>query len=151
MHPPELQDYLRERIPLSRALGVEVRSATPEGVQIYAPFGPNINHRDTVFGGSACAVAILAAWSALLLRLQADGLDGRIVIHRNTMIYERPITGDFTARAAPPDAAAWTKFRAAHARRRMVRLHMLAHLECGGEDVGTLDGEFVVLPLGPSG
>jgi thioesterase domain-containing protein len=66
MNEYELQRYLHERIPLSRAMAVEVRAATAEGVEIYAPLAPNINHRDTVFGGSASAVAILTTWSAFM-------------------------------------------------------------------------------------
>jgi thioesterase domain-containing protein len=86
-----------------------VRSATPDGVEFFAPLAPNINHRDTVFGGSASAIAILAAWSALYVRMRAEMRAGRIVIRRNKMSYERPIIDDFTARSAPPEAAAWAK------------------------------------------
>jgi thioesterase domain-containing protein len=82
MTPESLQAYLHDRIPLSRAMEIEVRSATPQGVTLYAPLAPNINHRDTVFGGSASAVAILAAWSVVYVRMHAEGLTGRIVIHR---------------------------------------------------------------------
>ncbi len=66
MDARELERYLQDRIPLSRAMAVEVRTASPAGVTLFAPLAPNINHRDTVFGGSASALAILAAWSALL-------------------------------------------------------------------------------------
>jgi len=146
MNAEQLGDYLRERIPLSNAMAVEVRAADADGVELYAPLAPNINHRDTVFGGSASAVAILAAWSALLVRMRAEGLEARLVIRRNTMSYERPITGGFTARAAPPDAAAWAKLAATLRRGRPARVHVGAKLECGGETVGEFDGEFAVLP-----
>jgi thioesterase domain-containing protein len=66
----ELAQYLHEHIPLSRAMGVEVVEATWDGVSLRAPLAPNINHRETVFGGSASAVAILAAWALLYVRLQ---------------------------------------------------------------------------------
>ena len=102
MTPQDLESYLHQRIPLSRAMAVEARSATAEGVELFAPLAPNINHRDTVFGGSASAVAILAAWSALYVRMRAEQRAGRIVIRRNKMSYERPITGDFTATSALP-------------------------------------------------
>jgi thioesterase domain-containing protein len=71
MNAHDLQAYLHERIPLSRAMEVAVREAGSDGVVLYAPLAPNINHRDTVFGGSASAVAILAAWSALYVRMRA--------------------------------------------------------------------------------
>jgi thioesterase domain-containing protein len=90
-------------------MAVEVRSSTAEGVELFAPLAPNINHRDTVFGGSASAAAILAAWSALYVRMRTEQRAGRIVIRLDRMSCERPIPGDFTAKSAPPDAAAWAR------------------------------------------
>jgi len=51
MNEQELERYLHERIPLSLAMGVEVRAAGAAGVELHAPLEPNINHRDTVFDG----------------------------------------------------------------------------------------------------
>src|SRR6266540_3523639 len=51
-----LQKYLHDHIPLSKAMDVEVVEATDDGVTLAAPLAPNINHRETVFGGSASAV-----------------------------------------------------------------------------------------------
>ena len=61
--PERLQASLHERIPLSRAMGVRVLRAEPGGVVVEAPLAPNVNHSGTVFGGSASAVALLAAWA----------------------------------------------------------------------------------------
>lgn len=146
MNAEQLQQYLQERIPLSRAMAIEVRAADPHAVTVYAPLAPNINHRDTVFGGSASAVAILAAWSLLRVRLGAEGVEARIVIRRNTMSYERPITAGFTATATAPDPAAWQKLVAILRRGRPARARVRARLECNGDSVGELEGEFALLP-----
>ena len=74
-------------------MAVSVRSVEHDAVILLAPLAPNINHRDTVFGGSASALAILAAWSLLHVRLRAEGITGRLVIQRNSMEYERPVSG----------------------------------------------------------
>lgn len=147
MNAHELQDYLHERIPLSRAMGVAVRAAGSDGVVLYAPLAPNINHRDTVFGGSASALAILAAWSALYVRMRAEGLHGRIVIRRNTMSYDRPIAAGFTASARPPADDDWHKLVATLERGRAARVQLAARLDCDGQAVGVLEGEFAVLPV----
>ncbi len=147
MNSGDLQRYLHDRIPLARAMAIEVRAATTDGVELYAPLEPNINHRDTVFGGSASAVAILAAWSALYVRMRAEGRAGRLVIRRNRMSYDRPITAGFTATATPPDDAAWARAVAALGKGRPARVPVVATLECLGERVGALEGEFVVMPV----
>jgi hypothetical protein len=94
----------------------------PEGTRLAAPLAPNINHRDTVFGGSAAALATLAAWTLLHARLTAAGLPSRLVIQRNTMDYDAPIPDDFTAEAALKVPAQWNRF-ATMLERRGLRPH----------------------------
>ena len=53
MTPSELQTYLHQHIPLSQAMQVTVMEASLQQVVLTAPLVPNINHRETVFGGSA--------------------------------------------------------------------------------------------------
>jgi thioesterase domain-containing protein len=140
-----LQRYLHERIPISKAMGVEVLEATVDGVKLAAPLSPNINHRETVFGGSASAVAILSAWSLLYLRLKYENIDSRIVIQKNTMTYERPITDRFTASSIYCDATVWLKFIATLKRKNRARVKICSVLHCNGRKVGELEGDFVAL------
>jgi thioesterase domain-containing protein len=143
MDIPDLQRYLHDRIPLSKAMQVEVVEATEGCVTLSAPLEPNINHRDTVFGGSASAVAILSAWTLMYLRLKSEGLSVRIVIQKNTMTYERPIIGRFTASATVSDPAAWRRF--VHALRRKSRARFTVHsvLSRDAEKAGEFEGDFV--------
>lgn len=146
MSKRSLQDSLYERIPLSRAIGVTVLQADPQCVVLGAPLAPNVNHSGTVFGGSASAVAVLAAWSLVEVGLQAAAQPGRIVIRRSAMDFEQPIRADFTARAVAPDAVQWQKLLAALQRGRMGRIVVKSVLDCAGERVGELEGEFAVIP-----
>jgi thioesterase domain-containing protein len=114
-------------------------------VLLEAPLQPNINHRSTVFGGSASAVAILAAWSQLHLGLVRAGVPARVVIQRNTMEYLQPIAGGFSARGLPPEPAEWQRFERTLARRGRARLSVGAELSYEGLPAGRLRGEFVAL------
>lgn len=124
---------------------VNVRRVLPDEVLLAAPLVPNINHRETVFGGSASAVAILAAWSLLHTRLHSAGLDARLVIQSNTMHYDLPIADDFTARAFIDTPDAWPQFIRTLARKGKARIAVAAVLECQGVQAGRLRGEFVAL------
>lgn len=145
MDPSELQQYLHQHIPLSRAMGVGVITATRDDITLSAPLAPNINHRDTVFGGSASAVALLAAWGLLYMRLRHEGIASRLVVQRNTMNYEQPITGDFTATATIEDASGWQRFIHMLRRRGRARISVTVHLHSKGLEVGELSGDFVAL------
>jgi len=141
----DLERYLHEHIPLSKAMQVSVRSIETDTVVLQAPLKPNINHRETVFGGSASALALLAGWSLLHLRLQRESLAGRLVIQRNSMQYLQPIRGDFTARATLEQPDAWPSFMRTLVRRGRARIAVGSSLEHSGEVVGTFTGEFVAL------
>lgn len=145
MKSQELEQFLHEYIPLSKAMGVQVRRSNAEHVVLAAPLVPNRNHQSTVFGGSASAVAILAAWSLLYLRLKQAGLQVRLVIRQNTMKYERPISGRFIASSAASDLPAWDKFQDMLKRKHRARISIKVRIRCHGEDVGEMDGEFVAL------
>ena len=138
-----LQSYLHRQIPLSAAMKVGVVSATMENVVLSAPLEPNINHKSTVFGGSASALAILAAWSLLHLRLETVGHTSEIVIQSNRMDYDRPITGLFTATSSLPDGTDWTGFVKMLQRKRIARIEISSVLTYDEKIAGRLSGRFV--------
>jgi thioesterase domain-containing protein len=144
MTPDALADYLHEHIPLSRAMDVSVIGASVDEVAIAAPLDPNINVHGTMFGGSAAVLGLLAAWSVLHLRLEAEGIANQLVIHRTEMEYLKPISG--TARAvARFDGADWASFLHMLERRGKARLKVAAELWFGGEIAAKLIGEFVAI------
>ena len=145
MSSAKLEQYLHEHIPLSKAMQVSVVSLSAGEVILSAPLPPNINHRDTLFGGSASAVAILAAWSLLHTRILETGLSSTLVIQRNTMEYYLPVLGTFTARAYLTEPAAWQKFIVMLKRKGKARITVSAVLEYDGQLAGSLSGEFVAL------
>jgi thioesterase domain-containing protein len=145
VQPSELEHYLHEHIPLSRAMQVSVLEMQPDYVTLSAPLPPNINHRDTVFGGSATAVAVLAAWSLVHTRLVAAALPSRLVIQRNTMQFTTPIAGTFTARSYLRDAQLWERFLRMLKRRGKARIAVSCTLGFAGREAGYFEGEFVAL------
>lgn len=141
--PVELEQYLHDHIPLSKAMQVSVLDVQPDYVTLSAPLPPNINHRDTVFGGSAAAVAVLAAWSLVHTRLVAAALPSRLVIQRNTMRFAMPITGTFTARSFFPDEQLWERFTLMLKRKGKARIAVSCTLGFAGQKAGCFEGEFV--------
>jgi thioesterase domain-containing protein len=145
MLPAELERYLHEHIPLTRAMALSVVAITADAVILQAPLQPNINHRATVFGGSASALALLAGWALLHVRLRAEGVASRLVIQRNTMEFERPITGEFSAHSSLLQPERWCDFTRMLARKGRARMTVLALLKSADQPVGRFTGEFVAL------
>jgi thioesterase domain-containing protein len=124
---------------------VSVDEAAPDAVVLSAPLAPNINHRETVFGGSASALAILAAWSLLHVRLLAEGVSGRLVIQKSSMDYLAPMAGGFSAKSVAPESADWERFRRMLQRSGKGRVAVAVELYCAGRVTAQFRGEFVAI------
>lgn len=145
MDTQALERYLHQHIPISLHLGAEVSEAGAERVRLRAPLAPNLNHRQTAFGGSLSALAILAGWAWLHLRLRERGHTGRIVIMRSSMEFLAPAEADFDASCAAPPPERWEQFVGTLDQRGRARLELDVELTAGGRPVATFSGQYVAL------
>jgi thioesterase domain-containing protein len=103
-----------------------------------------------VFGGSASALAILAAWSLVNVRLREIGIATRIVIQKNTTEHDLPIEGMFSARSHIREPEAWGRFLRTLEKRGRARITVHAHLHFEGAVAGRFEGDFVAIIPGPN-
>ncbi len=144
----DMERYLHSNIPLARAMGVGVKQAGIRAVVLTAPLAPNINHHRTLFGGSAVAIATLAAWSLLHLRLRRAAIPAELVIQRSSMEYDRPIAGEVEAVCRFEEEPAWERFRTLLERRGRARLTLTTQLLYGGAPMAAFSGDFVAIRNG---
>ncbi len=140
-----MEAYLRKHIPLTAGMDVRVLEAGPEGVRLEAPLEPNLNHRQTAFGGSVAALGILAGWTLIHVRLRAEGYVTRTVIQGSAVHFDAPIHGSFRAVCGRVGDEAWNRFIRALTRRGKGRLHVAGHIESEGKIVATFSGAYVAL------
>ena len=143
--PRAVERYLHQHIPLTAHMEVGVHLIDAAGVRLTAPLAPNINHRQTAFGGSAAALATLACWTLIHLRLVELPLQSSIVVRRSTMDYEAPIDTDFAAFCPSPDTAAWTQFTEELTRRGKGRIDLAAEVLCREVRAASFAGQFVAI------
>lgn len=137
--------YLHEHIPLTLHMQIGVTTIDERGVRLSAPLAPNINHQQTAFGGSAAALATLACWTLVHLRLEELPFASGIVIRRSQMQYDAHIDGDFEAFCPTPDGDTWQRFIDALTQRGKGRIELQSALYCRGEATAQFTGEFVAL------
>ena len=143
-----LKDYLYDHIPLTRAMEVDVGGVTDTSLTLTAPIAPNINHRETVFGGSASALCILSAWSFIHCRLKKHPeIKPRIVIQRNSMDYFQPVLGEFKATCTLASEKDWAFLIKCLTRKKIGRIKLTSELTSEGEHVGSFEGSFVISDL----
>jgi thioesterase domain-containing protein len=147
LKPNDLEAYLHEHIPITHHMRIQVVRADLQCVTLSAPLEPNINHRSTVFGGSCASVAMLAAWSLVLLRVRDTGRDARIVIQRGSTDYLAPIYGAFSATCHTPEEAIWTRFLRSLERGRPARVELTADVESASNLVAKMAASYAAIPI----
>ncbi|MGE0157785.1 MAG: YiiD C-terminal domain-containing protein [Gemmatimonadales bacterium] len=141
-----LERYLYAQIPISRAMGMRVIHADRSRVVLRAPLSPNINHRETFFGGSAASLATLAAWALAHERVREEsGLDVHVVIQRSSMEYLEPATSEVEAECIAPADAEWQRLVRSVRRWGKGRIRLAVRLRAEGAVVGSFEGDFVAL------
>ncbi|MEE2659420.1 MAG: YiiD C-terminal domain-containing protein [Candidatus Latescibacterota bacterium] len=145
MSPESLEAYLHEQIPLSRHMGVAVQHLDDSGIRLCAPLVANINHQGTIFAGSASAVAMLAGWSLVHVRLRERSDSAKLVIRRNDVQFFRPMNGDAEAWCGSPDPEAWDAFYAGLAERGQGRIELVVELSSAGEPAAMFRGEYAAV------
>lgn len=143
--PADIERYLHEHIPLSQKIGVSVAAADASGVRLCAPFLPNINHFNTAFGGSVSALAILAGWTLVYVRLCPLALHRQIVIQRNAVEYLKPIQQDFCAFCPSPPEQDWQRLIQMLTRYSRGRITLKADVFSDEVRVGTFEGDYVAI------
>jgi thioesterase domain-containing protein len=139
----DLQQTLHAEIPLTHAMGVRVVRADRDGLVLGAALAPNLNHKQTAFGGSLNSLATLACW-ALIQLLVRDGSQAiTVVIQESQVQFLKPVTQDFEAICPPPPAAVHEKFLRMLERKGRARLELEATIHCGGEVALRFRGQFV--------
>ena len=143
-----LEEYLLKHIPISSAMGVGVDLASPGRIVLKAPFSNNINHKQTVFGGSLHAVATLACWSLLHVNLvNQDHEKIQIVIANSNVDYLAPVASDFKAECLMPEKDDWERFLTILQRKRKARITLNAKIFQNDQLCVDYSGTFVALKV----
>lgn len=137
----EIERYLHEHIPLTRAMGVGVESYDDEKLVLTAPLEPNHNHLGTAFGGSLNALAMLAGYAVIWL--EVGDRNCHVVVRDASIRFRRPVAGVIRASARRPASAVRETFRGDLARTGHARLGLDVVIREGEETAVEFTGTYV--------
>jgi thioesterase domain-containing protein len=143
----EITAYLHAHIPITRSLAAAAVLYDGTSLRLAAPLAPNLNHRGTAFGGSMSALAVLAGWALLHVKLRERGIENRLVIQRSTLDFEAPVDGDFVATATLPAPAAWNRFLLTLERHGRARVTVPATIACASGAGASHEGTYAAFRI----
>ncbi|MBA3604353.1 MAG: YiiD C-terminal domain-containing protein [Parachlamydiaceae bacterium] len=143
-----MENYLLEHIPISSAMGIKVEQASAQKIILCAPLSNNINHKNTVFGGSLHAVATLACWSLLHVNLESLCEENfQIVIASSLVNYLAPVASDFKVECEMPKPGEWDRFVKILLKKGKARINLQATIFNDGQLCVEYKGVFAALKI----
>jgi len=148
----DINSYVHEHMPLTKALGAKITAYDGKKVVISSPLAPNLNHRDTAFGGSLSALGVLSGWALLFIKLKEENISCRLVIQKSSFDFKNPIPDDFTTVCHAPDTQTWLKFIKTLKRHGKARITVASEVLSPESGLGgTHQGAYVALILDNKG
>lgn len=139
----ETEDFLHEKIPVSRAMGVRLESCEVGKLALVAPLDVNHNHLGTAFGGSLGAIATLAGYTLLWVRMAER--DSHIVIRDSRIRYNHPVKRDIRAVCHEPDAKKFAAFMKCFREKGKARIRLRVTIVEEERACVEFEGEFVAI------
>lgn len=106
----DLAGFIRDTIPLARAMDIAIPAFDGERLAMTAPLKPNINDKGCAFGGSLVTLMTLACWALVEARLRGRGDDCDVFVADSTVRYLDPVWDDLRAEATLAPGADWATF-----------------------------------------
>lgn len=106
----DLVRFIRDKIPLARAMDLELLAYDADLLVLGAPLGPNVNDKGCAFGGSLVSLMTLCGWGLVELALRQRGYDCDVFVGESTVRYLQPVWADFRAESRLAGDADWAGF-----------------------------------------
>ncbi|HEY2713471.1 MAG TPA: YiiD C-terminal domain-containing protein [Chthoniobacterales bacterium] len=139
----EMEDFLQQQIPLTRAMRVRVEDEDLRGLTLSAPLEENHNHLGTAFGGSLAALMMLAGY--VFLWLELNNRDAHIVISKSRIKFRSPVRNTLRAVCVRPTPEELEKFRVDFGTEGKAKISLEVSIEQDGQAAANLEGVYVAL------
>jgi len=93
----KLKQFFLDHLPITQFMGLEVESYDGDTLILTAPLEPNINDKQTAFGGSLYNAAVMACWGMIYLKTQEKDIKCNQVVAEGSMKYIAPVNGRIRA------------------------------------------------------
>ncbi|OOG62962.1 thioesterase [Rhodanobacter sp. B04] len=140
----QLIQFIRDEIPLARAMDLQLGECNDDMLSLLAPLPPNVNDKGCAFGGSLVSLMTLSGWALVELALRRQGHDCDVFVAESSVRYLAPLWQDFRSESRLAAEADWSTFFGTLNARGRARIEV----DClipgeDGKPAATLNARFV--------
>jgi len=143
----KLTEFFQTHLPITQFMELDVDTYDGQQLTLKAPLAPNINDKQTAFGGSLYNACVMACWGFAHLKTLEAGIDGNQVVVSGSIKYKRPVTGEIKATCTSPGAEAEHHFIDGFTRHGKGKIELTAKVMCEGKVAVEFEGTYAVLKL----
>ncbi len=141
----KLTGFFHEHLPLVRHMELALESYDGKSLVLSAPLEPNINDKQTAFGGSLYNVAVMTCWGMAYLKTQEYGLKCNQVVTKANIDYLSPVRGTLRATCIAPEQAVIDEFIERFNSRGRAKIDLSARITCGGKTAVEFQAQYAIL------
>ena len=145
MNKNEFQEFLHQKIPVTKAMEFSVLEFAPSKVRILAKLEPNKNHHSTAFGGSISCLMTVAGWALMYANIMETDPNAYIVISKSNIRYLKPIKKDFTAECTLTNESDKIKLFEMYNKNNKGKLTIKVYCYEDGDLAAEFEGQYVAL------
>lgn len=140
----QLIRFIRDHIPLARAMDLQLVTCGPDSLSLRAPLAPNVNDKGCAFGGSLVSLMTLNGWALVEHALRQRGLACDLFVAESSVRYLAPLWQDLRSEARLAGDADWRTFFDTLSARGRARIKVDCVVRgADGQPAATLAARFV--------
>jgi len=141
----QLSQFFKAHLPITQFMEMDVESYDGQTLILHAPLPPNINDKQTAFGGSLYNASVMACWGMLYLKTLEAGIKCNQVVTKGTIEYKAPVQGDIRAIRQAPGPGELEKLLTTFKLKGRARLTLTSSIECSGKKAVAFEGSYAIL------
>ncbi len=145
-----VEEFLHQRIPLSKAINCQVIDCNNKSITLYAPKFANTVEGDTLYGGSILSLGLMAAWALLHISLHRLDYEPLARLQRadwKTQPEYNELGTSITAKCSLPSDKEWQQFLRMLSRRAKSKLTLESRIVNDETILATLSCEYQTIDL----
>jgi len=140
----KLTEFFQTHLPITDYMGMSVEYYDGHTLTLKAPLAPNINDKQTGFGGSLYNMAVMACWGMAYLKTQEAGIHCNQVVVKGAIEYKAPVTGEIRSTCHVADRSVTEAFIHDFKTTGKARLDLSSSIECNGKQAVEFHGQYAI-------
>lgn len=141
----KLTEFLEAHVPATQYMGFQLNEYNGHALSLSAPLEPNINDKQTAFGGSLFSLCVMCCWGMIYLKTQEKNIQCNQVVTESNISFLAPVDGKIIATCTSPSDDDLREFFERFETRGRSKISLTAEVQCNGNTAVQFSGQYAII------